>query len=259
MVKHDTPDPAVRLLDDRTSADCRRVLFEAEITLFNIFKHRVGMNTVEIESGLFLPCFQCGAFPKYFAAQIAETPADGVSFQRRKEYIVIRFDIGAFAIEKQRLIDLLIYTLAIENIFFQRNIVAVGYDHTHHGGFDDGVVPEYQSFAGKFDRVIAAPDNIVFHGYITAVAGRKESASQPAQFRIRAGTQGGIAVNPKNVELTRDLKAAGLPIIDIHELKEKTERITGAPAKLPKGDRVVADVISRDGDLLDQIYNVPQK
>ena len=54
-----------------------------------------------------------------------------------------------------------------------------------------------------------------------------------------------------------DVKAAGLPVIDIHELKEKTERITGTPAKAPKGDRVVAQVISRYGDLQDEIYNVP--
>ena len=57
-------------------------------------------------------------------------------------------------------------------------------------------------------------------------------------------------------ELREKLKAAGLPIVDIHELKEKTERITGTPRKLPKGDRVVAEVISRYGDLQDQIYNV---
>ena len=44
--------------------------------------------------------------------------------------------------------------------------------------------------------------------------------------------------------------------MDIHELKEKTERITGKPKKCPKGDRVVAEVISRYGDLQDQIFNV---
>jgi citrate lyase subunit alpha/citrate CoA-transferase len=70
-------------------------------------------------------------------------------------------------------------------------------------------------------------------------------------------TQGGIAVNPKNQELTQRLKAAGLPIVDIHELKEKTERITGTPKSIAKGDRVVAEIISRYGDLQDQIYNVP--
>ena len=40
------------------------------------------------------------------------------------------------------------------------------------------------------------------------------------------------------------------------ELKEKTERITGKPAKLPKGDRVVAEVIGREGNLQDNIFNV---
>ena len=71
-------------------------------------------------------------------------------------------------------------------------------------------------------------------------------------------TQGGIAVNPKNKELKDRLEGAGLPVIDIHELKEKTEKLTGTPKPLKKGDRVVAEVISRDGELLDRIYNVPQ-
>ena len=70
-------------------------------------------------------------------------------------------------------------------------------------------------------------------------------------------TQGGIAVNPKNVELRERLIEAKLPVIDIHELKEKTEQITGAPKPIAKGDRVVAEVIDRYGNLLDNIYNVP--
>ena len=71
-------------------------------------------------------------------------------------------------------------------------------------------------------------------------------------------TQGGIAVNPKNEELTYRLKHAGLPVIDIHDLKAKAESITGAPAKCPKGDRVVAQVIGRNGNLQDEIYNVKE-
>ena len=58
--------------------------------------------------------------------------------------------------------------------------------------------------------------------------------------------------------LKQKLVNAGLPIVDIQELKEKTERITGTPRHIAKGDRVVAEVISRDGDILDRIYNVPQ-
>ena len=44
--------------------------------------------------------------------------------------------------------------------------------------------------------------------------------------------------------------------MDIHELKERAERITGVPAPLPVSDRVVAKVISRDGELLDTIRQV---
>ena len=43
---------------------------------------------------------------------------------------------------------------------------------------------------------------------------------------------------------------------DIHQLKDKIEGITGKPNPLEKGERVVAEVIGRDGDLLDRIYNV---
>ena len=42
-------------------------------------------------------------------------------------------------------------------------------------------------------------------------------------------------------------------------LKEKTEQITGAPKKLPRGDKAVANVIYRDGTQIDTIYNVPQR
>ena len=109
--------------------------------------------------------------------------------------------------------------------------------------------------AGAKLSMIIAP---MFRARLPIVTDHVTCISTPGKDIDVLVTQGGIAVNPKNVELTASLKAAGLPVIDIHELKEKTERITGTPAKLPKGDRVVAEVISRDGDLLDNIYNVPK-
>ena len=72
-------------------------------------------------------------------------------------------------------------------------------------------------------------------------------------------TQKGVAVNPARKELAEQLKAAGIPVRDIRELKEIAEKMTGVPQKLPKGDRIVADVIYRDGTHLDYIYNVPQR
>lgn len=72
-------------------------------------------------------------------------------------------------------------------------------------------------------------------------------------------TQGGIAVNPKNAELKDRLKDAGLPVIDIRELKEKTEKLTGTPKPLKKGDRIVAEVYGHNGEISDRIYNVPER
>ena len=108
--------------------------------------------------------------------------------------------------------------------------------------------------AGAKLSMIIAP---MFRARLPIVTDHVNCISTPGSDIDVLVTQGGIAVNPKNVELTNNLKAAGLPVVDIHELKEKTERITGAPKSIAKGDRVVAEVISRYGDPLDKIYNVP--
>ena len=87
------------------------------------------------------------------------------------------------------------------------------------------------------------------------VTDRVQCISTPGKDIDVLVTQAGIAVNPRNAELAYRLKSAGLPVVDIYQLKEKAERLTGTPAPLRRGDRVVADVISRDGQLLDQIWS----
>ena len=107
--------------------------------------------------------------------------------------------------------------------------------------------------AGAKLAMIIAP---MFRARLPIVTDRVTCVSTPGRDIDVLVTQGGIAVNPKNVELKQRLLAAGLPVVDITELKEKAERITGKPNRLPKGDRAVAEVIYRDGTLLDTIYNV---
>jgi len=107
--------------------------------------------------------------------------------------------------------------------------------------------------AGAKLAMIIAP---MFRARLPIVTDRVTCISTPGRDIDVLVTQGGIAVNPKNTELKQRLLAAGLPVVDITELKEKAERITGKPSRLPKGDRVVAEVIYRDGTLLDSIYNV---
>ena len=108
--------------------------------------------------------------------------------------------------------------------------------------------------AGAKLSMIIAP---LFRARLPIITDRVTCISTPGKDIDVLVTQGGIAVNPRQAELKQRLVDAGLPIVDIHELKEKAERITGKPAKLPKGDRVVAEVIGRNGDILDRIYNVP--
>ena len=69
-------------------------------------------------------------------------------------------------------------------------------------------------------------------------------------------TQKGVAVNPKDAELRQRLIDAKINVVDIHELKAMAERTSGVPEKPAIGDRVVADVIYRDGTVIDRICEV---
>ena len=109
--------------------------------------------------------------------------------------------------------------------------------------------------AGAKLSMIIAP---MFRARLPIVTDRVTCISTPGEDIDVLVTQGGIAVNPRREELAYCLKDAGLPVIDIHQLKEKTEAITGKPQPITHGDRVVAQVISRYGDVLDNIYNIPE-
>jgi citrate lyase subunit alpha/citrate CoA-transferase len=126
--------------------------------------------------------------------------------------------------------------------------------HTDSNGFIMGGSGGHSdAAAGSKLCMIIAP---MFRARLPIVTDHVHCISTPGKDIDVLVTQGGIAVNPKNVELKDRLVRAGLPIIDIHDLKAKAESITGAPKPLPKGDRAVAEVIYRDGTHLDTIYNV---
>ena len=121
-----------------------------------------------------------------------------------------------------------------------------GYIMGGSGGHSDAA-------AGAKLSMIIAP---MFRARLPIVIDRVDCISTPGKDIDVLVTQGGIAVNPARADLRDRLIAARLPVLDIHELKDKIQGITGKPRPLVKGDRVVAEVIGRDGDLLDRIYNV---
>ena len=106
--------------------------------------------------------------------------------------------------------------------------------------------------AGSKMSVIIAP---MFRNRLPMILDRVTTITTPGKDVDVLVTQGGVAVNPKNVELRERLAAAGLPVIDIHDLQAKAERMTGKPQRVRHGDKVVAEVIYRDGTIIDRIYN----
>ncbi len=121
---------------------------------------------------------------------------------------------------------------------------STGYIMGGSGGHSD-------TASGAKLSMIIAP---MFRARLPIVTDRVRCISTPGEDIDVLVTQGGIAVNPRRTELRERLVCAGLPVVDIRELKAKTESITGTPAPIPVTDRVVAEVIGRDGSLLDRIY-----
>ncbi|MEA4964851.1 MAG: citrate lyase subunit alpha [Oscillospiraceae bacterium] len=129
--------------------------------------------------------------------------------------------------------------------------------HTDSGGsIMGGSGGHSDAAAGAKLTVILAP---LFRARLPIVTDRVACVSTPGRDVDVLVTQGGIAVNPKNPDLRRRLLDAGLPVLDIGELKERAERLTGVPRPVPRGERAVAKVIGRDGTLLSTIFNVPTR
>lgn len=66
-------------------------------------------------------------------------------------------------------------------------------------------------------------------------------------------TERGIAVNPLRQDLKKAMSDAGLPLVDIRELKEEAESIAGIPRQIVTKDRIVALVEYRDGSIIDVV------
>lgn len=107
--------------------------------------------------------------------------------------------------------------------------------------------------AGAKLAMIIAP---LSRARLPLVTDRVNCISTPGSTIDVIVTQRGIAVNPKNKELHDRLVDARLNVMDIHELKEIGEKICGVPKKPVIGERTVANVIYRDGTVIDSIHQV---
>ncbi len=107
--------------------------------------------------------------------------------------------------------------------------------------------------AGAKLAMIIAP---LSRARLPIVTDKVQCISTPGKTIDVLVTQRGVAVNPARAELRRALEDARLPVCDMEELKARAEAICGKPKAVRHGSKVVANVIYRDGTVIDQLYSV---
>ena len=104
--------------------------------------------------------------------------------------------------------------------------------------------------AGSRLSVVAAPS---VRKNIPIVIDRVLTVTTPGATVDCLVTERGIAVNPLRKDLEDSIRAAGLPVVDIEDLKNKVEKETGGQQKPFLLSRIVAVVEYRDGTVIDII------
>ena len=69
-------------------------------------------------------------------------------------------------------------------------------------------------------------------------------------------TEQGIAVNPRRTEIKGMLESAGLPVMEIKELRERAYEITGVPPEPEFEDKIIGIIEYRDGSIIDVVRKV---
>lgn len=99
--------------------------------------------------------------------------------------------------------------------------------------------------------IIVAP---LMRGRISVIRDHVTTVSTPGRCIDALVTEYGVAVNPGNPQLKQTLQAAGLTVLDIEAQYNIALNLAGKPAAIPHGDKVIAEVVYRDGRVIDHIF-----
>jgi citrate lyase subunit alpha/citrate CoA-transferase len=125
-----------------------------------------------------------------------------------------------------------------------------------HAGIMGGSGGHSDAAAGAALAVIVAG---LVRGKRPTVVDRVLTVTTPGETVDVLVTDRGVAVNPARRDLTDRLIAAGLPVIDIHDLKSLAIAITGDREPVTRGEKIVAVVEYRDGTLIDVVRQATVK
>lgn len=126
--------------------------------------------------------------------------------------------------------------------------------HTDSNGFIMGGSGGHSDIAAcNRLAIVVAP---LWRARLPIVRDRVMCRSTPGHTIDVLVTHLGVAVNPKHGELRQRLVDAGIGVKGIEELKKLAEDMTGVPDSVERTDKVIANVLYRDGTLLDTIKAV---
>jgi citrate lyase subunit alpha/citrate CoA-transferase len=113
--------------------------------------------------------------------------------------------------------------------------------------------------AGARLSIVALPS---FRGGVPSIKDSVRNVTTPGETVDAIVTERGILINPLRGDLSKSAESAGLPVIDIHDLKKRVELMTGQqdprdPRENADGE-IVAVVEYRDGTLIDSVRKVKE-
>ncbi|MBQ2866266.1 MAG: citrate lyase subunit alpha [Clostridia bacterium] len=109
--------------------------------------------------------------------------------------------------------------------------------------------------AGASLAVVVAP---LTRGRIPSIIDKVNTVVTPGATVDVVVTDQGVAVNPNRPEVAEKLKAAGIKVFTIEQLKAKAEAIVGKPEPIRYKDNIVGVVMYRDNTVIDVIRQIEE-
>ncbi len=210
---------------------------KASFALGGITAHMVKLH----EEGLIGTLIDVQSFDKVAAENIAKDPS-------HVEVSAVEYASGQHLGSATHALDIVILSALEVDTDFNVNVL-VGSD-----GIIRGAIGGHQDTAADSAlSIIVCP---LLRGRIPCVVPHVTTLITPGKSVDVVVTEYGVAVNPGRPEVRERLIAAGVHVVDIHDLAAKAGSIIGTPDPLPFGDKVVGIVMNRDGSVLDKIYNI---
>ncbi|MDR1252153.1 MAG: citrate lyase subunit alpha, partial [Treponema sp.] len=145
-------------------------------------------------------------------------------------------------------LDVVVLSALEADVDFNVNVL------TGSDGIIRGAVGGHQDTAyGASVSIVVCP---LTRGRIPCIVDRVGCLVTPGKTVDVLVTEQGVAVNPAREDLREQFAAAGIPVRPIGELRKIVETMVGRPEPIEHTGRVVGIVTSRDGSVIDLIYQV---